>query len=66
MDLRRGEASDRAPGALIFATDPDNRVLLQLRDDRPGVNWGGYWGLFGGGLEPHDADLSHAAQREFH
>ena len=66
VDLRRGEASDRPPGALIFATDPENRVLLQLRDDRPGVNWGGYWGLFGGGVEPDDADLSHAAQREFH
>ncbi len=30
----------------------DGRLLLQLRDDRPGLPGAGMWGLFGGHLEP--------------
>ena len=36
-------------GALIVVDE--ERYLLQLRDDHPAVRMGGYWGLFGGGLE---------------
>lgn len=40
---------------------PDRRYLFQLRDDIPGVNYPGMWGLFGGAPEPgesfHDALL---------
>jgi len=31
--------------------DPEGRVLLQLRDDRPDISHPDHWGLFGGRLE---------------
>ncbi|WP_448573932.1 NUDIX hydrolase [Trichothermofontia sp.] len=30
----------------------DDRVLMQLRDDTPGIVYPGHWGFFGGHLEP--------------
>ena len=39
------------------------RLLMQLRDDVPGILYPGYWGLFGGHIEPgEDADT--AVRRE--
>ncbi|MEO1549751.1 MAG: NUDIX domain-containing protein [Pseudomonadota bacterium] len=66
VDLGGGAPGDVPPGALIFVTDTDQRILLQLRDDWDHVNWPGHWGLFGGGAEPEDQDLTHTAQREFY
>ena len=54
--------SERA-GALVFAVDAAGRVLLQLRDDAPGVPHGGLFAPFGGGVEPGEA-LAEAALRE--
>jgi 8-oxo-dGTP pyrophosphatase MutT (NUDIX family) len=33
----------------------DGRVLLQLRDNKPGLTGAGKWGFFGGHLEPDEA-----------
>lgn len=30
----------------------DNKFLMQLRDNIPGILYPGYWGLFGGHIEP--------------
>lgn len=37
-------------GAVLFT--PDGRYLMQLRDELPDVSMRGYWGLFGGVIEP--------------
>ena len=46
-------------GALTLPVTDDGRVLLQLRDDIPGIIKPGMWCFFGGGIEtgedPHDA-----------
>lgn len=39
-------------GVNILLEDPAGRIALQLRDNQPGVSFGGLWGLFGGWLEP--------------
>jgi 8-oxo-dGTP diphosphatase len=36
--------------AILYRSNGD--VLLQLRDDIPGIAFPGYWGFFGGHLEP--------------
>ncbi|MDJ1183999.1 NUDIX hydrolase [Roseofilum casamattae] len=33
----------------------EDRYLMQLRDDIPGILYPGYWGLFGGHLEPGES-----------
>lgn len=39
-------------GVAAVLVTADDRYLLQLRDDRPGVMMRGYWGLFGGWVKP--------------
>lgn len=51
--------------AVVVACDTRGRVLLQLRDDLPGVAAPGQWCIFGGGVEG-DEGLADAAAREFH
>ena len=41
----------------------DGRYLLQLRDDIPGIWYPGHWGLFGGGVEPNEDEVT-ALRRE--
>lgn len=41
----------------------NGRFLLQLRDDLPSIIYPGYWGLFGGHLEPGETPLE-ALRRE--
>ena len=52
--------------ALVLARDGEGRVLMQLRDDRPGIAAPGLWCLFGGGVErgegPRDAALREFAE----
>lgn len=48
-------------GALLW--HPENRVLLQHRDDRPGMAEAGKWALFGGGIESGE-DVESALLRE--
>jgi 8-oxo-dGTP pyrophosphatase MutT (NUDIX family) len=45
-----GLASDR--GACALLVTEDDRYLLQLRDAHPGMTHPGYWGFFGGNIEP--------------
>lgn len=44
----------------------EGRVLLQHRDDIPGIVWPGHWAIFGGHIEPgempHDAALREIAE----
>ena len=42
------------PGAAAAAllVTPDGRYLLQHRDDLPGIFFPGWWGLFGGAIDP--------------
>jgi 8-oxo-dGTP diphosphatase len=53
---------DRGAGVLL--RDARGRVLMQLRDAFPEVARGGWWTLFGGGVEPGET-LREAALREF-
>lgn len=46
----------------VMAT-PDQRFLMQLRDDRPDVVLNGYWGVFGGEVETGEMP-DHAMIRE--
>ena len=43
------------PSLAVAITTVGERFALQLRDDRPDVAWGGYWGLFGGAMEPGES-----------
>ena len=65
--MTRWIGTDRHPSsgeaAIVILTDPHGRVLLQLRDDFPGVANGGLWSFFGGGLEPGETAAA-AAVRE--
>ncbi len=52
---------------IICATvllDSDNRALLQLRDNKPGLNAAGLWVFPGGHKEPGE-DILSCAKREF-
>ena len=44
-------ADGRRPVAGAVLLHPDGRVLLQHRDDEPGIASPGQWSLFGGGLD---------------
>ncbi|WP_312881750.1 NUDIX domain-containing protein [Actinomadura alba] len=55
------EATKRAAVAIV--TNPAGEVLLQLRDDIPGIAHPGRWGFPGGGLEPGE-DPDTAVRRE--
>jgi len=60
-----GDVSNPGSGSAVgvFMQDAKGRVLLQLRDDRPDIPWGGLWSAFGGGVEV-DEELNFAARRE--
>ena len=59
MPLRLGNAA-----AAVLVLD-DGRYLLQLRDDIPDIWYPGHWGLFGGGVEAGEDELT-ALRRELH
>ncbi len=52
-------------GALVIPEAPDGRILLQMRDDVPGIAMPGKWGLFGGGIDPGEGPYE-AVVRELH
>ncbi len=58
------EAPGESSAAVAFAIDPLGRILMQLRDDRPGVIHPGAWSPFGGHVEPGET-LRAAVVREF-
>jgi 8-oxo-dGTP pyrophosphatase MutT (NUDIX family) len=43
----------------------EGKYLLQKRDPKPDIWYPGFWGLFGGGVEPDEAPLD-ALARELH
>ncbi len=51
--------------AVGLIVDNDGRLLLQLRDDRPGAPAAGMWGLFGGHIEDGERPAQ-AFLRELH
>ncbi|MGG7568592.1 NUDIX hydrolase [Rhodovulum sp. DZ06] len=57
------EAAGPLRAAVVILHDPLGRVLMQLRDDRPGVAYPGTWAPFGGGVEGAET-LPEAAARE--
>ena len=50
--------------AAVFLVDGNGRILMQHRDDVPGINNPGCWAVPGGGLEPGEGPQE-AARREF-
>jgi 8-oxo-dGTP diphosphatase len=66
-----GPAKTLAPDAPLTLTDAvaavirheDGRYLLQLRDDIPTIPFPGFWGFFGGSVEPGETDEA-ALRRE--
>lgn len=49
-------------GVCAILLDDSGEVLLQLRDLKPGVTYPGYWGLFGGTLEPGETGAEAVAR----
>ncbi|GLW74700.1 hypothetical protein Kpho02_69970 [Kitasatospora phosalacinea] len=54
---------DDFEGVLVFVTDPAGRLLMHLREDRPGMAWPGYWTPIGGWREA-DESARESAVRE--
>ena len=48
-------------GAVVLLTDPQGRIAMQLRDNKPGLPAANQWGLFGGlidsGESPKDVAI---------
>src|SRR4051812_10150242 len=65
MDFFMGREGRLAPSdaaaALILVED--DRYLMQLRDQKPGIFYPGHWGLFGGATEPGETPEA-AVRRE--
>ncbi|MFE7635390.1 NUDIX hydrolase [Kitasatospora sp. NPDC057518] len=54
---------DDFEGVLVFVTDRAGRLLMNLREDRPGMAWPGYWTPIGGWREA-DESARETAVRE--
>ena len=57
------DAGIRTTAALLVT--PDDRYLMQLRDDNPEISFPGFFCLFGGALEPGE-DPAMGLRRELH
>ena len=55
-DHRLPDGRRSLAGAVLL--HPDGRVLLQLRDDKPGIEAPGMWSLFGGGLDEGETPVA--------
>jgi len=53
-DSTSGEMTGKRHVAVGLIVAADGRLLLQHRDDRPGLSGAGLWGFFGGHLEPEE------------
>ncbi|MFG2907641.1 NUDIX domain-containing protein [Kitasatospora sp. NPDC048286] len=54
---------DDFEGVLVFVTDRAGRLLMHLREDRPGMPWPGHWTPIGGWREA-DENARESAERE--
>jgi 8-oxo-dGTP pyrophosphatase MutT (NUDIX family) len=52
MDLTAGPSLRPSAAAAALIVTADARYLMQLRDDKPGIFFPGWWGCFGGAIEP--------------
>ncbi|WP_226967076.1 NUDIX domain-containing protein [Streptomyces phaeolivaceus] len=50
-------APKKTPGCVAVIVNSRREVLLQLRDDKPGICWPGHWSLPGGGSEPGETPM---------
>lgn len=55
--------ADKKKAVKIFLINKDKEILLQLRDNKPGIYYPGYWGLLGGAADAKELDLE-AIKRE--
>ena len=53
-------------GVGVYITNNCGEVLLNLREDGPGVKWPGYWSIIGGRRDPGECDPRDTAVRELH
>ncbi|MFB8202423.1 NUDIX domain-containing protein [Kitasatospora purpeofusca] len=60
---RPAPEGDDFEGVLVFVTDSEGRLLMHLREDRPGMPWPGYWTPIGGWREG-DESARESAVRE--
>lgn len=52
---RRPSREEAEPGSVLAVLLANDRYVMQLRDDRPGIADPGVWALFGGRIEPGEA-----------
>ncbi len=52
MDLAAGPKLTPSPAVAALMVTPDGRYLLQHRDDLDGIFFPGFWGNFGGAVDP--------------
>ena len=63
MDLTAGPRLVPVAAVAALMVTPDGRYLMQHRDDLPGIFFPGFWGCFGGGIEPGE-NPAEALRRE--
>jgi 8-oxo-dGTP pyrophosphatase MutT (NUDIX family) len=63
MDLTAGPKLRPAEAAAALIVTSDARYLMQHRDDKPGIFFPGWWGCFGGAVEPGESPAD-AVRRE--
>ena len=61
-DLRLDPPPDLHAAAALLVSE-DERYLMQLRDDKPGLRLAGHWALFGGAVEAGES-LEQTLRRE--
>ena len=55
MDLTAGPRLQPSEAAAALIVTADARYLMQHRDDKPGIFFPGWWGCFGGAVEPGES-----------
>jgi len=65
VDLTAGPKLRPAEAAAALIVTPDARYLMQHRDEKPGIFFPGWWGCFGGAVEPGESPAD-AIRRELH
>ena len=53
--LNEGRLRPADAAAALILVGEENRYLVQLRDQKPGIFFPGHWGLFGGATDPGES-----------